>query len=236
VNSYGRNMAEGRVPFSRLLWLLSEVPGLERIRYTSPYPRDFKSDLIEAIRDCPKVMEHVHLPLQSGDDDMLKAMKRQYSVDGFVRIVAELRQAVPGIAITTDIIAGFPGETEEQFENTLNLVREVRFDGAFMFAYSPRPNTPAGEMEQVPYAARIERLNRLIALQNSIACEINTGYAGRDLEVLVEGPSPKRKTMYQGYSREFKMVHFEGSPEMIGKPVTVRAEEPHLWGLKGRLP
>ena len=233
VNSYGRNMAEGRVSFSRLLWLLSEIPGLERIRYTSPYPRDFRSDLIEAIRDCPKVMEHVHLPLQSGDDNVLRAMKRQYSVEGFLRIVGELRQKVPGIAITTDIIVGFPGETEEQFENTLATVREVRFDGAFMFAYSPRPNTPAGAMEQVPYAVRIERLSRLIEMQNGIACEVNASYVGRNLEVLVEGPSPKRKTMYQGYSREFKMVHFEGSPETIGKVVTVRAEGPHLWGVTG---
>jgi tRNA-2-methylthio-N6-dimethylallyladenosine synthase len=233
VNSYGRNMAEGRVPFGKLLWLLNEVRGLQRIRYTSPYPRDFKSDLIETIRDCPKVMEHVHMPLQSGDDEMLKAMKRQYTVEGALRIVAELREKVPGIAITTDIIVGFPGETEEQFQNTLKMVRNVRFDGAFMFAYSPRPNTPAADMEQVPYAARLERLNRLIAVQNEIVCEINRSYVGSELEVLVEGPSPKRKTMYQGYSREFKMMHFEGSPDLVGKLVTVRAEEPYMWGLKG---
>jgi tRNA-2-methylthio-N6-dimethylallyladenosine synthase len=235
VNSYGRNMAEGRVPFSKLLWLLNDVRGLQRIRYMSPYPRDFKSDLIDAIRDCPKVMEHVHLPLQSGDDEMLRAMKRQYSVEGFLKIVAELRDKVAGIAITTDVIVGFPGETEEQFQNTLDIVGRVRFEGAFMFAYSPRPNTPAAELEQVPYAVRMERLHRLIAVQNQIACEVNASYVGRELEVLVEGPSPKRKTMYQGYSREFKMLHFEAEPSLVGKLVTVRAEEPHMWGLSGRL-
>ena len=235
VNSYGRNMAEGRVPFAKLLWLLNDVRGLQRIRYTSPYPRDFKTELIETIRDCPKVMEHVHLPLQSGDDDMLQAMKRQYSVQSFLKIVDELRDKVPGIAITTDIIVGFPGETDDQFENTMRVIREVRFEGAFTFAYSPRPNTPAAEMEQVPYALRMDRLHRLIAVQNEIACEVNRSYVGRELEVLVEGPSPKRKTLYQGYSREFKMMHFEGSPDMAGKLVTVRAEEPHMWGLSGRV-
>jgi tRNA-2-methylthio-N6-dimethylallyladenosine synthase len=235
VNSYGRNMEEGRVPFSKLLWMLNDVRGLQRIRFMSPYPRDFKTDLIDAIRDCPKVMEHVHLPLQSGDDDMLKAMKRQYSVARFMEIADELRRAVPGIAITTDIIVGFPGETDEQFENTLRVIRDVRFDGAFMFAYSPRPNTLAAEMEQVPYAVRMDRLHRLIAIQNPISCESNASLVGRELEVLVEGPSPKRKTMYQGYSREFKMMHFEGSPDLVGKLVTVRADEPHQWGLRGKL-
>jgi len=152
VNSYGKNLAEGRVPFSDLLWKLDDIPGLERIRYTSPYPRDFSHELIATIRDCPSVMEHVHLPLQSGDNDVLKSMKRLYTRESFLAIVAELRRQVPGIAITTDIIVGFPGETEEQFERTLSLVSEVRFDGAYMFIYSPRPGTPAASMEQMPFA------------------------------------------------------------------------------------
>jgi tRNA-2-methylthio-N6-dimethylallyladenosine synthase len=235
VNSYGKNLAEGRVPFSQLLWLISEIEGLERIRYTSPYPRDFKQDLIDTIRDCPKVMEHVHLPLQSGDNDVLKAMKRIYTTESFCEIAQNLRKTVPGISITTDIIVGFPGETEEQFQNTLEIVRKVRFDGAYMFIYSPRPGTPAAEMEQTPYEIKKERLQRLIELQNAISVEINNEYIGRTLEVLVEGPSPKNPDLLQGYSREFKMVHFEGPEELIGQICHVKAIEPHLWGLVGQL-
>ena len=234
VNSYGKNLAEGRVPFSKLLWLLAGIPGLERIRYTSPYPRDFTPDLIACIRDNPKVMEHVHLPLQSGDDEVLKAMKRVYSVEGFLAIVAALREAVPGISLTTDVIVGFPGEDEEQFRRTLEVVGKVRFDGAFMFAYSPRPGTPAAEMPQVPADAKKRRLSELIALQNGITEESNRAQVGRVHEVLVEGLSPKNPKMLQGYSREFRMVHFEGPKELRGRIVPVLAEEPHLWGLRGR--
>jgi len=231
VNSYGKNLLEGRVPFSKLLWLLSEIPELQRIRYTSPYPRDFKADLIACIRDNPKVMEHCHMPLQAGNDDLLKRMKRLYSVESFLRIVADLRAAVPGIAITTDVIVGFPGETEEEFQGTLHVVEQVRFDGAFMFIYSPRPGTPAAEMEQIPYPVKQARLLRLAEMQNRISCEINESYVGQTLEVLVEGPSPKNPVLLQGFSREFKMVHFSGSPDLRGNTVSVRATQSHLWGL-----
>jgi tRNA-2-methylthio-N6-dimethylallyladenosine synthase len=235
VNSYGKNLIEGRVPFSQLLWKLAEIPELERIRYTSPYPRDFKADLIECIRDNQKVMEHCHMPLQAGSNDLLMRMKRLYSVEGFLQIVADLRAAVPGIAITTDIIVGFPGETEEEFQGTLDVVKLVRFDGAFMFLYSPRPGTPSADMEQVPKEVKQERLFRLVELQNRISCEINDQYVGRDLEVLVEGPSSKNPEVLQGFSREFKMVHFKGLQELRGRTVTVRAAKSHLWGLTGEL-
>jgi len=236
VNSYGKNLLEGRVPFSQLLWQLSEIPGLERIRYTSPYPRDFKSDLIQTIRDCPPVMEHVHLPLQSGDDAMLQEMRRVYTLDSYRRIVEELRGTVPGIGITTDVIVGFPGETDEQFENTMRAFEEIRFDGAYMFAYSIRPGTPAGDRkDQVPEPVKKERLNRLIDLQNRITCEINETLVGREFEVLVEGKSPKNPGMLQGYSREFKMVHFPGSDARIGRLARVRATGAHQWGLSGEL-
>ncbi|MBI5707014.1 MAG: MiaB/RimO family radical SAM methylthiotransferase [Armatimonadetes bacterium] len=234
VNSYGKNLAEGRVPFSKLLWLLEGIPGLVRIRYTSPYPRDFKEDLVSCIRDNPKVMEHVHLPLQSGDDEVLQAMKRVYSVEGFLEIVASLREAVPTIGITTDIIVGFPGETEEQFERTLEIVREVRFDGAFMFAYSPRPGTPASKMPQVPAADKRTRLHELVALQTEITVQQNSAWIGKTMEVLVEGPSPKNPNLLQGYSREFKMVHFEGPQSWKGDLVQVVGVEAHLWGLTGK--
>lgn len=235
VNSYGKNMPEGKVPFAQLLWKLAEVQGLQRIRYTSPYPRDFKADLIEAIRDCPKVMEHCHMPLQAGNDELLRRMKRLYTVESFCEIVDALRAAVPGIGLTTDIIVGFPGETEEEFEGTLDVVRRVRFDGAYMFHYSIRPGTPAAEMEQVPQAIKMERLNRLIKLQNQITSEINETLVGQTFEVLVEGSSPKNPGMLQGYSREFKMLHFAGDASLKGQLVQVEATEPHLWGLNGRL-
>lgn len=235
VNSYGKNMAEGRVAFSELLWKLSEIDGLERIRFTSPYPSDFKKDLIDTIRDCPKVMEHVHLPLQSGDDEVLRAMKRQYSMAQFDEIVSQLRSSCPSIAITTDIIVGFPGETDEQFENTMSAMRRIRFDGAFMFAYSERPGTRATDMEQVQFQVKKDRLNALIAMQTGITCEINESLVGGVYEVLVEGPSPKRKTLMQGYTREFKMMHFSGTPDLAGKRVKVKAMASHLWGLSGEL-
>lgn len=233
VNSYGRNRPEGRVPFSELLWRLSEVPGLERIRFTSPYPRDFSDDLVEAIRDCPAVMEHVHLPAQAGSDSLLKRMKRAYTVEGLLDIVRRLREAVPHIAITTDLIVGFPGETDEEFEGTLELVRAVRFDGAFMFRYSPRPGTPAACMDPVPAEDAASRLQTLIALQNQITSEINASLVGKRFEVLVEGRSPKNKTMLQGYTREFKMAHFPGSSDLIGRLVQIEARDSALWGLRG---
>jgi tRNA-2-methylthio-N6-dimethylallyladenosine synthase len=235
VNSYGKNLLEGRVLFSRLLWQLAEIEGLQRIRYTSPYPRDFTQDLLDTIRDCPAVMEHVHLPLQSGDNDMLRSMKRLYSRESFLEIAQNLRSTVPGIGITTDIIVGFPGETEAQFEATMSLVEEIRFDGAYMFIYSPRPGTPAAAMEQLPYALKLGRLDRLVALQNMIACEINEAYVGRTLEVLVEGRSSKDPAVLQGYSREFKMVHFKGDASLIGKLAQVEATGAHLWGLSGEV-
>lgn len=236
VNSYGKNLLEGRVPFARLLKLINDIDGIERIRFTSPYPRDFRDDLIEAIATLPKVMEQVHLPLQSGDNEILKAMRRLYTVEQFEEIVHKLRERIPNIAITTDIIVGFPGETDEQFENTLKVVERIRFDGAFMFAYSPRPGTPAAAMEnQVPRHIKQERLERLIALQNRITCEINASQVGRVFEVLVEGPSQKDPSKLAGFTRENKMMHFVGGRELIGKIVRVRADEAHLWGFYGTL-
>ncbi len=235
VNSYGKNMPEGKVPFGQLLWKLNEIVGLRRIRYTSPYPRDFKTDLIETIRDCPSVMEHCHMPIQAGHDDLLKRMKRLYSVESYAAIVEELRAKIPGIGLTTDIIVGFPGETEDEFSATLDVIQRVRFDGAYMFHYSIRPGTPAAEMEQVPQPVKMERLARLIALQNSITLGINEALVGQTFEVLVEGTSPKRPELLQGYSREFRMMHFPGDASLRGSLVQVTATEAHPWGLSGRL-
>jgi tRNA-2-methylthio-N6-dimethylallyladenosine synthase len=181
-------------------------------------------------------MEHVHLPLQSGDDDVLREMKRVYTVGGYRQIVTDLRANVPGVTITTDIIVGFPGETDAQFERTMDIFRELRFDGAYMFAYSTRPGTVAGDRpDQVPAAVKKERLNRLIELQNAITCEINASYIGREMEALVEGPSPKRPELLQGYSREFKMLHFPGAASRAGRLARVRVTGAAKWGLLGEL-
>ncbi len=236
VNSYGKNLAEGRVPFSKLLQILGGIPGIERIRYTSPYPRDFKTDLIEIIRDVPEVMEHCHMPLQGGHNDLLKRMKRLYTVESFREILTELRATVPGIGLTTDVIVGFPGETEEEFEGTLAAMREFRFDGAFMFRYSPRPGTPAAEMDQVPVEVSKARLEKLIQIQNAISCEVNESLVGQEFEVLVEGPTPKNPGLLQGYSRCFRMIHFAGDVDKLrGETVTVRTTQSHLWGFHGEI-
>jgi tRNA-2-methylthio-N6-dimethylallyladenosine synthase len=236
VNSYGKNLAEGRVPFSKLLQILGGIPGIERIRYTSPYPRDFKTDLIEIIRDVPEVMEHCHMPLQGGHNDLLKRMKRLYTVESFREIVDELRSTVPGIGLSTDVIVGFPGETEEEFEGTLAAMSEFRFDGAFMFRYSPRPGTPAADMEQVPLEVSKARLEKLIALQNGISCEINESLVGIEFEVLVEGPTPKNPGLLQGYSRCFRMIHFAGDLDKLrGETVMVRTTQSHMWGFHGEI-
>lgn len=235
VNSYGKNLADGRVPFSELLWKLSEIEGIERIRYTSPYPRDFKQDLIETIRNAPKVMEHVHLPLQSGDDEVLQSMKRVYTVEKYLEIVSNLRSAIPNIGLTTDIIVGFPGETEKQFEQTLDIVEKVQFDGAYMFIYSPRPGTPAAEMEQISKLEKERRLQRLIELQTTVTRKKNEACVGQEFEVLVEGVSPKNPQMLQGYTRDFRMMHFPGNRNVTGSLISVIAEQAFNWGLKGQI-
>jgi tRNA-2-methylthio-N6-dimethylallyladenosine synthase len=243
VNSYGKNLAEGRVPFARLLEQIDSIRGLQRIRFTSPYPRDFSDELIEAIARLPKVCEHVHLPLQVADDELLSRMHRAYTVREFRTIVEKLRAAVPGIAITTDIMLGFPGETDEQFQNTMRFVEETRFDSAFMFAYSIRPGTKAADMpDQVPQPVKIERLSALVERQNRITIEINRERIGGVVEVLVEGRSQKDPNRLSGQTRTLKMVNFsvpEGgtrSPQsLIGKLVPVRVTEAHLTGYIGEV-
>ncbi len=243
VNSYGKNMPEGRVPFARLLEQINAIRGLSRIRFTSPYPKDFTDELIATIGSLEKVCEHVHLPLQVADNDLLLEMHRGYTVERYQEIVDNLRATVPGIAITTDIMLGYPGETDEQFQNTMEFVEATRFDSAFMFAYSPRPNTKAAIKEdQLPQSLKMERLNALIALQNGITIEINKAQIGREFEVLVEGFSPKDPNRLTGYTRTLKAINFtvpDGgtrSPEsLIGKLVPVRVTEAHLTGFIGEL-
>jgi tRNA-2-methylthio-N6-dimethylallyladenosine synthase len=215
-----------------LIWLLNDVDGIERIRFTSPHPMLMHDELIDAVAECPKACEWIHLPVQSGSDGMLKRMARRYNRARYLERVSRIRAAMPHCAITTDIIVGFPGETDEQFEETLSLVEEVRFDGAYMFAYSPRPGTPAfGWDGEVPHARKIERLNRLIAIQGRISLEKNQEAAGRVFEVLVEGPSEHGEGLYTGYTRENKTCHLPGHPGLVGRTVKVRATRGAQWGV-----
>jgi tRNA-2-methylthio-N6-dimethylallyladenosine synthase len=249
VNSYGATLpgvsgvsgtssgnAKPQVDFADLLHAVADVPGIERIRFTTSHPKDLSDKLIEAMRDIPQVCEHIHLAVQSGDDEVLRRMNRKYTSEHFRERVAALRGAIPDIAITTDFLVGFPGETEEQFRNTMRLAEEVRFDSAFMFAYNTIPNTAAERLEgQLSKAVKNERLGRLIALQNRITCEINDSQVGRVFEVLVEGRSPRDPRRLTGLTRQGKTVNFPGDESLIGKLVRVRATEGHLYGFVGEL-
>ncbi len=236
VNSYGLKGLEATCSFSELLRRVDAVPGIERIRFTSPYPVDFSDDVIEAMASLPAVCEQVHLPVQVGDDVLLKRMHRGYTLDQYREIVRKLRAAMPDIVITTDIMLGFPGETEEQFQNTLDFMEEIRFDAAFMFAYSPRHPTQAASLpEQLTQKEKMRRLDLLITLQNNMTVEINKSRVGRTFDVLVEGRSHKDETMWQAQTRGGRTVHFAAHRDLIGQTVKVRVTGGHLWGFSAEL-
>lgn len=226
VNSYGSDLGD-REAFSKLLRACGEVEGLERVRFTSPHPRDFTDDVIAAMAETPNVMHQLHMPMQSGSDTVLKAMRRSYRQDRYLGIIRKVREAMPDAAISTDIIVGFPGETEEDFEQTLHAVREARFTNAFTFQYSKRPGTPAAEMDgQVPKAVVQERYDRLIALQEEISWEENKKQVGRRLEILVaegEGKKDDRTARLSGRAPDNRLVHFTRPSEPVrpGDMVTV---------------
>lgn len=236
VNSYGKFL-DKPYTFADLLARLSGIEGIERIRFTSPYPKDFTDELIHAISSLPQVCPQVHLPLQVGDDELLARMRRGYTLEQYRAIVAKLRAAVPGLSLTTDLMLGFPGETQQQFENTLRFVEEIRYDSAFMFAYSPREGTKAAGLdEQVPRAVKIARLEKLIELQNAITLDTNRGQVGDICRVLVEGRSPKDSSKWTGQTPQGKTVNFPAEEEdLFGQIVPIRTTEPHLWGFSGEL-
>ncbi|MCE5314370.1 MAG: tRNA (N6-isopentenyl adenosine(37)-C2)-methylthiotransferase MiaB [Armatimonadota bacterium] len=235
VNSYGATLDE-KVDFADLLRAVSAVNGIQRIRFTTSHPKDLSDRLIEAMRDLPNVCEHIHLAVQSGDDEILRRMNRRYTSSHFRERVAALRNAVPDIAITTDFLVGFPGETEQQFANTLALAEEIRLDAAFMFSYNVIPNTAAEKLDgQLTKKVKNERLGRLIEVQNRITCEINASHVGNIYEVLVEAVSSKDRTRVTGLTRQNKTVNFKGDASMIGKLVNVRTTEGHLYGYVGEM-
>jgi tRNA-2-methylthio-N6-dimethylallyladenosine synthase len=212
VNSYGRDLPkESRIRFSDLLRAIDAVDGIERIRYTSPHPKDMREDVIAAHAELPSLCEHIHLPLQSGSSPILKAMRRTYNRERYMDRVAMIREHVPDCAITTDIIVGFPGETDEDFEQTMEVVEEVRYDGAFTFIYSPRRGTEAATLEsQVPHEVKRERMERLVDAVQRIQHERAQRFVGRTMEVLVEGPSRTDPSKLRGRTRHNKTVNFTG--------------------------
>ena len=234
VNSWGRDLApQIRTEFGELLRAVDAVPGIARVRFTSPHPKDFRDPVIRAMAECEAVCEHVHLPLQSGSSRVLKRMRRTYDRERYLRLVEKLRAAIPDLALTTDIIAGFPGETEADFCETLKVVEEVRYDGAFTFVFSPRQGTEAAAMpEQVPEELRRERVDRLIEAVQRIALERNRARVGRAEEVLVEGPSRTDPAVLRGRTRRNTTVNFRGTCK-AGELVAVRIEDATSMTLRG---
>jgi tRNA-2-methylthio-N6-dimethylallyladenosine synthase len=225
VNSWGRDLRpELETDFGELLRACDAVDGIERIRFTSPHPKDFRRPVIEAMAECDAVCEHAHLPLQSGSTRILKAMRRTYSRERYLALVDELRHAVPDLALGTDIIVGFPGETEQDFEETLEVVAEVGFDSAFTFVYSPRAGTEAAALAgQVPDEVKRERMERLVELVQRVAATRNAARVGRVEEVLVEGPSRTDPSLLRGRTRRNTTVNFAGTAGP-GDLVDVRIE------------
>lgn len=235
VNSYGRNL-DAKVDFSSLLRLLNGVPGLERIRFMTNHPKDMGDDVILAMKECRKVVEQVHLPVQSGSDRMLRLMNRGYTRKDYLDTVKRIRAGVEGVSLSTDIIVGFPGETEEDFMETLSLVEEVGYDMAFTFIYSRRKYTPADRMEgQIPDDVKHDRFRRLVEVVNR-HCEAGSRiYQGRTCEVLVEGPSKNNKSVLQGKTRTGKTVNFSGVEDLVGRLVQVRIVKARPFSLSGEV-
>ena len=234
VNSWGRDLLpDVRTDFGELLRTVDAVPGIERIRFTSPHPKDFRAGVISAMAECGAVCEHAHLPLQSGSTRILKAMRRTYGRERYVALAAELRAAIPDLALTTDIIVGFPGETEADFEETVAVVEEVRYDGAFTFVFSPRRGTEAATMpEQVSEEVKRERIEGLVEVVQRVAAERNRERIGRVEEVLVEGPSRTDPALLRGRTRRNTTVNFAGTA-VPGDFVDVLVEDATSTTLRG---
>ena len=237
VNLYGRHefpRIDNKSPFVQLLEAVHEVEGLKRLRFTSPHPIGFRDDLIDAISRLPKLAEHVHLPLQSGSNKILKAMHRAYTAEKYVDLVRRIRRARYGIAITTDIIVGFPGETEDDYQQTRDLVEQIQFDNAFVFRYSPRRGTPAANMpDQIDERTKEERNQDLLRIVNESNRRKLERLVGRDVEVLCEGPSKTNPARLMGRTRTNKIVVFEGNEELIGEIVHVQVQQANGFSLYG---
>ena len=245
VNSYLRverekniefEQYEGVYSFATLLRAINKIEGIEKIRFVSPHPKDFTDDVIEAIRDCEKVSKSIHLPLQSGSSKVLKIMNRKYTKEQYLNLVEKIRNTVPNATFTTDIIVGFAGETDEDFEDTLDVVRKVIYEQVFMFIYSIRVGTPGAKMEnQIPEEIKHKRFDRLKALVESQIKENNDKFVGTVQKVLVEGTSKNNDKMLTGRTDSNKVVVFEGDRNLIGTMQDLKITSEHMWYLKGEL-
>ena len=236
VNSYKGNGNLGITKFSELLRAINKIKGIERIRFVSPHPKDFSDDVIEAIRDCDKVCKLIHLPLQSGSTGILKVMNRKYTKEQFLNLANKMKEQIPNLTLSTDIIVGFPGETEEDFEETLDVVRKVNFEQVYMFIYSRRVGTPGDKMQnQVPDEDKHRRFDRLKALVESQIDSNNKKYVGTVQKILVEGKSKNNDKMLTGRTDSNKVVNFEGDESLIGQVIEIPIVSEHMWYLKGEL-
>ena len=233
VNSYGKGL-ENEVSFAELLRMINEIDGLERVRFMTSHPKDLNEDVIKAIKECGKLCEQIHLPVQSGSDRILKKMNRHYTREYYMSLVNKIKQEIPDVAITTDIIVGFPGETEEDFLDTLNLVKEVQYDSAFTFIYSRRNNTPADMMlNQVSEEDKHHRFNRLVEAVNNGVIAKNKAYDGKVVEVLVEGTSKNDESKLSGRTRNGRLVNFSGEGVKVGDLVNVKITKAQNFSLIG---
>lgn len=233
VNSYGNDFEE-KYNFKDLLKDIEKINGIEIIRFMSPHPKDFKDDLVEVIKKSKKIARQIHLPLQSGSSRILKEMNRKYTKEDFLDIAMKLKNADENISLSTDIIVGFPGETEEDFKETLDVVSKIKFDQIYMFIYSKREGTRAAKMEDfVTNEEKIERLERLKKLYEEELPKLNEKMVGKTYNVLVEGKSKNNKELYTGRTSQNKVVIFEANDDLIGKIIKVKIDSQHLWYLKG---
>ena len=235
VNSYGKGLEE-EIDFAKLLRRINEIEGLERVRFMTSHPKDLTEDVIMAVKECDKLCEQIHLPVQSGSNEILKKMNRHYDRDKYMSLIKKIKQEIPDCSITTDIIVGFPGETDENFEDTLNLCEEVGYDSAFTFIYSRRNHTPADRMEdQIPDDVKHERFNRLVDVINKGVINGNKQYEGKTVEVLVEGPSKNDESKLMGRTRNGRLVNFPGDISMVGQLVNVYINRAQPFSLLGEI-
>jgi len=235
VNSYGLD-SEDEIDFADLLTLIDKNTDIRRIRFTTSHPKDVSQKLIDAVGDLTKVCKHFHLPAQAGSDNVLQKMNRDYTREHYFDLIKRLRDKVPNISITTDLIVGFPGETEDDFQDTLDLVRKVEFDVAFCFRYSPRRDTPAASMEdQLPEDIKMRRLYELLAIQDKISINKNQKMSGTIQEILVEGRNPKDDSQLFGRTSCNRIVFFTGDSSLIGELITVKITDAGNWSLRGEL-
>lgn len=234
VNSYGLDFKDG-TDFSALLYAVEEIDGIERVRYMTSHPKDMTFAMVDAIAQCSKVVTHLHLPVQSGSTELLKKMNRGYSAEHYLELIEYVREKIPDVALTTDLIVGFPGETEDMFQDTLKLLKKVRYDMAYTFIYSPRTGTPAATMgNQVPQEVKSDRLRRLMAVQNEISLACNKEMEGRDYEVIVEGPTKNDENHWFGRTSGNKMIIWENDGTLaVGDTVPVHVDKGQTWVLKG---